>query len=179
MGVSIVPTLRVLKPAAIIVVGLIAGIAVGLWANAAFYPGTSPEQPINFSHRVHAGDNEIPCMYCHTQARRSISAGVPSVNKCVGCHTNVAPDKPQIRKVMGYWENKEPIPWIKVHDLPDFVYFPHKRHVQADVECQTCHGAVETMDVITREAPLQMGWCLECHKEQEVEHGTDCWTCHK
>jgi len=179
MGVSIVPTLRVLKPAAIIVVGVVVGTAVGLWANAAFYPGTAPQQPIDFSHRVHAGENEIPCMYCHTQARRSISAGVPSVNKCVGCHTNVVPDRPQIRKVMGYWENKEPIPWIKVHDLPDFVYFPHKRHVQADVECQTCHGPVETMDVISREAPLQMGWCLECHKELEVEHGIDCWTCHK
>jgi hypothetical protein len=179
MGVSIVPTLRVLKPAAMIVAGVVLGTAVGLWANAAFYPGTAPEQPINFSHQIHAGDNEIPCMYCHTQARRSISAGVPSVNKCVGCHNNVATDKPQIKKVMGYWENKEPIPWIKVHDLPDFVYFPHKRHVQADVECQTCHGPVETMDVITREAPLQMGWCLECHKAQEVEHGTDCLTCHK
>lgn len=179
MGVSIVPTLKILKPAAMIFVVLILGMGFGFWANAAFVPGTAPKQPIDFSHQIHAGDNEIPCMYCHTQARRSISAGVPSVSKCVGCHNNVAADRPQIRKVMQFWENKEPIPWIKVHDLPDFVYFPHKRHVQADVECQTCHGPVETMSVMTRVAPLKMGWCLECHRERTVEHGTDCLTCHK
>jgi Cytochrome c7 and related cytochrome c len=179
MGVSIVPTLKVLRPAALIAAVGLAGLVFGYWANAAFFPGTSPEQPIAFSHRIHAGDNEIPCMYCHVQARRSISAGVPSVNKCVGCHESVATDRPQIRKVMAYWENKEPIPWIKVHDLPDFVYFPHKRHVQADVACQTCHGPVETMDVVSREAPVLMGECLACHKENQVEHGLDCWTCHK
>ena len=179
MGVSIVPTLKVLKPAGMIAaVGLI-GLVLGFYANAAFYPGTTPEQPINFSHKIHAGEFEIPCMYCHTQARRSISAGVPSVNKCVGCHNNVATDRPQIRKVMNYFANKEPSPWIKVHDLPDFVYFPHKRHVQADVECQTCHGPVETMEKITRMAPVKMGECLACHRKNEVEHGVDCWTCHK
>lgn len=179
MNVSIVPTLKVLRPAGMVAaVGLI-GLVIGYYANAAFYPGTTPEQPINFSHKIHAGDFEIPCMYCHTQARRSISAGVPSVNKCVGCHNEVATDRPQIRKVINYFENKEPIPWIKVHDLPDFVYFPHKRHVQADVECQTCHGPVETMEKVSRVAPVKMGECLACHKENEVEHGLDCWTCHK
>jgi len=179
MNVSIVPTLKVLKPAGMIAaVGLI-GLVLGYYANAAFYPGTTPVQPINFSHKIHAGEFEIPCMYCHTQARRSISAGVPSVNKCVGCHNEVATDRPQIKKVVNYFENKEPIPWIKVHDLPDFVYFPHKRHVQADVECQTCHGPVETMEKVTRMAPVKMGECLACHRENEVEHGTDCWTCHK
>ena len=118
-------------------------------------------------------------MYCHVQARRSASAGVPSVSKCVGCHQEVATDRAQIKKVMAYWENKEPIPWIKVHDLPDFVYFPHKRHVAAALECQTCHGPVETMDRVKRIATLKMGWCLNCHKEYEVENGLDCWTCHK
>jgi hypothetical protein len=179
MGVSLIPTLKVLRPAALIAAVGLAGLIFGYWANAAFYPGTSPEQPIAFSHRIHAGDNEIPCMYCHVQARRSISAGVPSVNKCVGCHNVVATDRPQIRKLLDYWENKEPIPWVKVHDLPDFVYFPHKRHVQADVACQTCHGPVETMEVISREAPVKMGECLQCHKENQVVNGLDCWTCHK
>lgn len=159
-------------------VGLV-GMIAGFYANAAFFAGTSPAQPIDFSHRIHAGDNQIPCMYCHVQARRSISAGVPSVNKCMGCHAEVTPDQPQIRLLVSYWETKEPIPWIKVHDLPDFVHFTHKRHVQADIECQTCHGPVETMDVVSREAPVKMGLCLACHRENEVEHGTDCWTCHK
>ena len=179
MGVSIVPTLRVLAPAVLIAAVGLAGLVFGYWANAAFFPGTTPRQPIDFSHKIHAGDNEIPCMYCHIQARRSISAGVPSVKKCVNCHNHIATDRPQIRKVMNYWENREPIPWIKVHDLPDFVYFPHKRHVRAGVKCQTCHGPVETMDVVTRMAPVKMGECLACHKKNEVEHGLDCWTCHK
>ncbi|TDJ70246.1 MAG: menaquinol oxidoreductase [Proteobacteria bacterium] len=193
MNVSIVPALRVLKPAVLVGAVAFLGLVVGYWANAAFFPGTSPQQPINFSHKIHAGDYEIPCMYCHTNARRSISAGVPSVNKCVGCHNEVATERPQIRKLMNYWHNKEPIPWIKVHDLPDFVHFTHKRHVQAGIECQTCHGAVETMDVITlgtaasktsgvtlASAPaMKMGVCLDCHKQHEVENGLDCWTCHK
>lgn len=179
MSVSIVHTLRVLKPAAMIVLVGFIGVIVGYYANAAFFTDTSPTQPIEFSHKVHAGDNQIPCLYCHVEARRSISAGVPSVNKCMGCHTEVATNRPQIALLTNYWETKETIPWIKVHDLPDFVHFTHKRHVAADIECQTCHGPVETMDVVSREAPLKMGLCLNCHKDNEVEHGTDCWTCHK
>ena len=137
MGVSLVPTLKLLRPAAMIVgVGLV-GLFFGYWLNKTFVPGTAPVQPIDFSHRIHAGNYRIDCLYCHTNARRSASAGVPSVNKCVGCHQLVVPDRPQIRLVLEYWENKEPIPWVRVHDLPDFVYFPHKRHVAAGVECQT------------------------------------------
>ena len=179
MSVSIIPTLRVLRPAAMIALVGLVGIIMGYYANAAFFAGTSPEQPIQFSHRIHAGENQIPCMYCHVQARRSISAGVPSVNKCMGCHNEVATDRPQIRLLASYWASQEPIPWIKVHDLPDFVHFTHKRHIAAGIECQTCHGPVETMDVVSREAPLKMGLCLNCHKDNEVEFGTDCWTCHK
>jgi hypothetical protein len=158
---------------------VLVGIIVGFYANATLTTDTQPEQPINFSHRVHAGVNEIPCLYCHVQARRSISAGVPSVSKCMGCHAEVATEKPQIKLLTNYWDTKEAIPWIKVHDLPDVVHFTHKRHVSAGIECQTCHGPVETMDVVSREAPLKMGLCLNCHKDNEVEHGTDCWTCHK
>jgi hypothetical protein len=118
-------------------------------------------------------------MYCHVQARRSIAAGVPSVNKCMGCHAEVATNRPQIRLLADYWESKEPVPWIKVHDLSDFVHFTHKRHIAAGIACQTCHGPVETMDVVSREAPVKMGLCLNCHKENQVQNGTDCWTCHK
>ena len=97
MGVSIVPTLRVLMPLGLMAgVGFV-GLIFGYWANGAFVPGTAPQQPINFSHRIHAGDFEIPCMYCHTEARRSTSAGVPSVSKCAGCHALVATERPQIR----------------------------------------------------------------------------------
>jgi hypothetical protein len=179
MRVSIVPTLRALAPAARLTAVILLGLVLGYWVNAAYFPGTSPRQPIEFSHKIHAGDFEIPCQYCHLQARRSMSAGVPSVNKCVNCHQSIATEKPQIRKVMHYWRNREPIPWVKVHDLPDFVYFPHKRHVAAQIECQVCHGPVETMERVSRVAPVQMGECLACHKQHQVEHGLDCWTCHK
>ena len=179
MGVSIVPTLRVLKPAAMMVAVGFVGLLIGYYANATFFPGTTPVQPIEFSHAVHAGDYEIPCLYCHTEARRSPSAGVPSVNKCMGCHAIVATESPLIREVARYYENNEPIPWVKVHDLPDFVHFPHKRHVAAGLECQECHGPVETMDRVTRMAPNEMGECLTCHRDSEVEHGIDCLTCHK
>ncbi len=179
MSVSIVHTLRVLKPAAMTALVGLLGLIAGYYANAMFFPGTRPEQPIQFSHRVHAGDNQIDCQYCHVQARRSASAGVPSVNKCMGCHAEVAKDRPQIRLLAKYWEAGEPILWVKVHDLPDFVHFTHKRHVAAEIECQTCHGAVETMEVVSREAPVKMGLCLNCHRQHEVEFGTDCWTCHK
>jgi len=179
MNVSIVPTLRVLQPWVLIVVIGLSGMLSGYLANGAFFPGTSPVQPIEFSHKIHAGDFEIPCTYCHIQARRSTSAGVPSVNKCMGCHSVIATDRPLIKEVARYFEDKEPIPWIKVHDLPDFVYFPHKRHVAAGVQCQTCHGPVETMDRVTRMGPNKMGECLDCHKKNHVEHGLDCLTCHK
>jgi Class III cytochrome C family/Cytochrome c7 and related cytochrome c len=179
MGISIVPTLHRLKPTALLIAVGLTGLILGYWANATFFPNSKPKQPINFSHKIHAGEFEIPCQYCHLQARRSTVAGVPSVNKCINCHSVIATEKPQIRKVMNYWHNKQPIPWIKVHDLPDFVYFPHKRHVLAGVKCQVCHGPVETMDVVDRRAPVKMGQCLNCHKENEVENGLDCWTCHK
>lgn len=179
MGVSIVPALRALKPAVLTIAVGLAGVLVGFWADAAFFPTTIPQQPIEFSHKIHAGDNGIHCMYCHVQARRSPTAGVPSVNKCVSCHQIVAKDRPQVRKLMEYWADQQPIPWVRVHDLPDFVYFPHKRHVQAGVACQTCHGPVETMQRVERVAPMKMGWCLDCHKDHEVQNGLDCWTCHK
>lgn len=179
MNVSIIPTLKVLAPAARIIAAVLIGLVIGYFANAAFFSGTRPEQPIAFSHRIHAGDNEIPCLYCHVQARRSVSAGVPSVSKCMGCHADVAADRPQVRLVANHFANKEPIRWIKVHDLPDFVHFTHKRHVAAGIECQTCHGPVEAMEVVSREAPMKMGLCLDCHRQNDVVHGVDCWTCHK
>lgn len=167
-----------LKVALLVFVVFIA-FFVGYGVNSAYYSGAAPEQPINFSHEIHAGDNDIPCMYCHIYAARSRVAGVPSVSKCMGCHKVIASDKPEIKKIFSYWERKKPIPWIKVYDLPDFVYFPHKRHIKANVKCQTCHGPVETMARVKRVSSLNMGWCLKCHSERKVKNGFDCWTCHQ
>jgi len=140
----------------------------------------APEQPIPYSHLLHAGHLQIECKYCHTYARRSTSAGIPAVEQCMACHQVISPTKEPIAQIVQAWEDKEPIEWVKVHDLPDFVYFSHKRHVQAGFECQECHGPVEQMEVLYREAPLTMGWCVSCHQDN-LDKGAqlDCWTCHK
>jgi Cytochrome c7 and related cytochrome c len=135
-----------------------------------------PPQPLAFSHRLHARDRSIPCLQCHTYARRGPVAGIPSVQRCAQCHLTIAKERPEIVKLLKYWEDKEPIPWLRVHDLPDYVRFTHKRHVLAGVTCQTCHGDVAGMDAAVQTAPLTMGWCLGCHKERQAP--TDCLACH-
>lgn len=129
-------------------------------------------QPIKFSHKIHAGDNNIDCQYCHIYARRSYTSGAPPVAICAGCHQFVGQGLEEVQKVMDYWNRKEPIPWVKIHDIPDFVRYPHYKHVTAENEqypdgipCQDCHGPVETMDVVEKADPDfgLMGWCLECH----------------
>lgn len=135
-----------------------------------------PVQPIAFSHKLHAGDNKIECQYCHSNARRSESAGIPSVRKCMNCHEFVAVDSPKIEKVAQYYDRNEPIEWNRVYDLPDHVWFNHKRHIKKDIRCQTCHGPVETMEVLGRTVDHKMGFCLGCHQKKGAP--TDCWTCH-
>ncbi|MDX1555548.1 MAG: cytochrome c3 family protein [Xanthomonadales bacterium] len=157
----------------------VVGFIFGNYAHSKFSSETSPVQPIAFSHKIHVSQNGIPCLYCHSHADKSPSAGVPSVEKCMGCHSVIATDRPEIKKLHAYWEKQEPIPWIKVHDVPDFVHFTHKRHIQAGLECQQCHGPIETMPRVTRVSTLKMPWCVDCHTELEVEHGRDCLTCHK
>lgn len=129
-------------------------------------------QPIKFSHRIHATDNLIPCQYCHIYARRSQVSGVPPVAICQGCHKLVASQLSEVKKVLQFWEDKKPIPWVKIHDLPDFVRYPHFKHVRArnkvypnGIRCQECHGPVEKMDVVEKFDPDfgLMGWCLKCH----------------
>ena len=136
-------------------------------------------QPIAFPHWRHAGGAaaggmEINCLYCHSYARRSIVAGIPPLAKCMGCHKHIATDKPEIVKLTEYWKRGEPVPWKKVHDLPEFVYFSHERHVQRFVfqqgqpvqqVCGYCHGDVKAMGVAEKQKPLTMGWCLSCHKQ--------------
>ena len=138
--------------------------------------GYKPTQPIPFSHKLHAGDKKIPCQYCHSAARRSGTAGIPPLNTCMGCHRLVATDRPNIKTVTEHYKSNDPIRWVKVHDLPDFVRFSHKIHVNAGLDCQGCHGKVESMDVVEQVAPLQMGWCVGCHKDKGAK--LDCIACH-
>jgi hypothetical protein len=167
-------------------IGVAAVLALTAFAALFFARGRvgrnfAPDQPIAFSHELHAGTNKIPCMYCHTSADRSVDAGIPSVQTCAGCHIPggvpmVRADRPGVKQLVAYWQNKQAIPWVRIHDLPDHVHFPHMRHVKAGVTCQECHGAVETMAKVEQVAPMQMGWCLECHKQKKAR--IDCSVCH-
>jgi hypothetical protein len=165
-------------------------------------PPNAPRQPIFFSHLIHAGSFAMPCQHCHVEARRSEYAGLPSVERCMGCHKIIgAQDNPEIAKLHGYWQRREPIPWVRVFKVPEFTYFPHKAHVRAGVACQTCHGPVERMRVVGAQTgpnllndllnlvglrpsppPLSMGWCVECHRRENATRGTraplDCIACH-
>ncbi len=136
----------------------------------------SPLQPLPFSHKLHAGENGIPCLYCHRTAAKAPIASIPAVAECRACHLYIAKDAPAIKKLMGFWESREPIPWVRVYTLPDFVYFPHMMHIRAGVDCTTCHGKVAAMERITRKTKLEMGWCLNCHRQHKAS--IDCWTCH-
>jgi len=137
----------------------------------------APVQPIEFSHVIHAGSYGIDCQYCHADARRSTYAGLPSVERCMGCHKIVAAQgNPEVQKLHQYWGRKAPIPWVRIHKVPGFVYYPHKRHIQAGLACQTCHGPVERMQRVAQVAPLTMGWCVDCHSQRRAP--LDCVACH-
>nr|WP_314835478.1 c-type cytochrome [uncultured Flavobacterium sp.] len=153
-----------------------------------------PIQPIHYSHRIHAGDNEINCKYCHSAARVSKNAGIPSLNVCMNCHKNISevaettatPEyskafyDEQIQKLytavgwdkttQSYTGKTQPVKWVRIHNLPDFVYFNHSQHVTvAGVECQTCHGPVQEYEIQKQFAPLTMGWCIDCHRKTDVK----------
>jgi mono/diheme cytochrome c family protein len=165
-------------------------------------PPRAPRQPIFFNHVIHAGSFQIPCQYCHADARRSEYAGLPSVERCLGCHKIIgAQDNPEIAKIHDYAKRGQPIPWVRIFKLPEFTYFPHRAHVRFGLECQTCHGPIERMRVVGADTgpklsddlvrlvgfrppprALTMGWCVECHREQNATRGSkaplDCVTCH-
>ena len=121
-------------------------------------------QPVQFDHRHHAGDEAIDCRYCHSTVEVSSSAGYPSVSTCLNCHSQIWAQSPLLEPVRQLYFADQPIPWRRVHDLPDFVYFNHSIHVSKGVGCISCHGRVDLMPSISQAQPLSMGWCLECHR---------------
>ena len=156
--------------------------------------GYEPIQPIHYSHKIHAGDNQIDCKFCHSAARVSKTAGIPSLNVCMNCHETISEYKGAEDLANGYtrefytneikklydavgWDEKnfkytgetKPVRWVRIHNLPDFAYFNHSQHVTvAGLECQQCHGKVEEMEIVHQHAPLTMGWCVDCHRKTEV-----------
>jgi hypothetical protein len=126
--------------------------------------GYRPSQPAPYSHKLHAGDLGLDCRYCHSSVERSAVANVPPTKTCLNCHTLILPQSDKLKLVRDSWKNKMPIPWVRVHKLPDYAYFNHAAHLAAGVGCASCHGNVAQMDVVTQVQPLSMSWCLDCHR---------------
>jgi cytochrome c2 len=168
----------------------------GYLMQVAVDQGYEPIQPIHYSHRIHAGDNKIECKYCHSSARVSKHSGIPSLNVCMNCHKQIAEVAPETlaegkeefnvdynkeieklyeavgwdRNTQSYTGESKPVKWVRIHNLPDHVYFNHSQHVSVgNIECQTCHGPVEEMEYMYQNAPLTMGWCINCHRETNVQ----------
>ena len=129
--------------------------------------GYMPEQPIPFSHALHAGEMGMDCRYCHQTVEQAAHAAVPSTETCMACHSNVALKSEKLKPLHKSWETNTPVEWIRVHDLPDYVYFDHSAHLHAGVGCVSCHGRIDQMEVVYQEEPLSMGWCLDCHRNPE------------
>ncbi|MDP9122296.1 MAG: cytochrome c family protein [Acidobacteriota bacterium] len=184
--------------AALALVVTAGGLLVGAAQHVGLSQGYEPEQPIAFSHEIHAGANHIPCLYCHFGAEKSRHAGIPPMNVCMNCHSRlkVSVFQSEVEKLKEAYEQKRAVRWTKIHNLPDFVYFNHSQHVLHGIACQKCHGPVETMSRVRQEATLAMGWCINCHRQYGVlppsqrgagavrgsTHaaigGTDCGKCH-
>ena len=173
-----------------------AGAAAWQLAHVGHHEGYAPRQPIAFSHKIHAGDAKVPCLYCHFGARTSRHAGIPPTGVCMNCHDLLGKSTLDVQKLRDLVQQDRSLEWVKVHNLPDFVYFNHSQHVFAAVSCRECHGAVESMERVVQKAPLTMGWCLDCHRrngaraagtvhaasaavrDRAPSPGLDCGKCH-
>ncbi|MBU0560271.1 MAG: cytochrome c family protein [Bacteroidetes bacterium] len=150
--------------------------------------GYQPEQPINYSHKLHAGDMGIDCQYCHTGVSKGRHALVPSLNICMNCHSVSRKNQPEIVKLTKYYEEGKMLPWKRVHKVPDYAYFNHSVHVNKGIDCESCHGNVRQMDVISQVNPFTMTACLDCHRNpqdqlwylNDVKRGPEnCAACHR
>jgi hypothetical protein len=163
----------------------LAGIAVLLLVVAAAlvyfnypYPvGIGQRQPIPISHRVHVHTKRLSCFMCHTEAARSSRAGIPPLETCLLCHARIIRTHPYIAKLRDLYAHNKPVIWERVNWLPEFVYFNHSMHIQRGIDCSRCHGDVSLMDRVVKARKFEMGFCIQCHKENHATH--DCFTCHR
>jgi hypothetical protein len=151
-------------------------IVVPLYGVAILYYGGSPQtinvgfapvQPVPYSHALHAGDLGIDCRYCHTTVEKAAHAALPPTKVCMNCHTQIAADSPKLLPVRESNASGDPVHWVRVHDLPEYVYFDHSAHVTRGVSCVSCHGRVDRMERVSQVATLSMGWCLDCHRNPD------------
>jgi hypothetical protein len=157
-------TLRLAIGGVVLTLGLV-GAAVAYFAHPKqMDTGYTPIQPVPYSHKLHAGNLGMDCRYCHTSVEKAGFAAIPATEVCMNCHVRVKPQSPLLQKLRDSYATGEPIPWVKVHRLPDYVYFNHQAHVTAGVSCVSCHGRVDNMVEVKQVQPLSMAWCLECHR---------------
>lgn len=155
---------------------VVGALGAGLYVPTVIYFGFSPkatargyapEQPVPYSHALHAGTLGIDCRYCHNSVEGAAFAAIPPTQTCMNCHTNIKGTSPNLKAVKESWEKGTSVPWVKIHDLPDYAYFNHAAHVNKGVGCVSCHGRVDQMEVVQQVEPLSMGWCLDCHRAPE------------
>lgn len=164
--------------------GLLLGLTVFVYLltnnkiSFGYNEGYEPDQPIPYSHALHAGKLQIDCQYCHSTADVSRHASVPPLNVCMNCHMTVKTDSPWIQKLSEAYNSGKTIEWQKVHLLPDFVKFSHAQHIKAGKACQECHGPIQEMETVYQYSTMSMGWCVECHRQPENNAPTNCATCH-
>jgi hypothetical protein len=169
---------------AIAIVAVAGGLAVGGYLSQprVIETGYQPQQPVPYSHKLHAGNLGMDCFYCHNTVYKAAWAAIPATETCMNCHVKVKPQSPNLLRVRESYATGQPIPWIKVHNLPDYVYFNHQAHVTAGVSCVSCHGRIDQMVEVKQVQPLNMAWCLDCHRNpapnlRSVEHVTKLdWT---
>lgn len=155
--------------AALLITLLIGKATIDTAYGVGIHQGYAPEQPIQFSHKLHAGQYEINCNYCHTGVYKGKGANIPSANICMNCHNVIKRESPEIQKIYRSLENDEPIQWVRVHNLPDLAYFNHSQHTNVGgLECTNCHGEINKMEVVEQRSSLTMGWCIDCHRKTEV-----------
>lgn len=150
--------------------------------------GYQPDQPIDFSHALHAGQMGVDCQYCHTSVEKSRHAGIPPVETCMNCHSVARKDKPQIIKLTTHYKEGKPLEWNRIHKVPEYAYFNHSVHVNKGIDCASCHGEVKQMEKVAQVNRFTMGACLDCHRNpaekmpylKNVKNGPDyCWACHR
>ena len=183
---------RILKKHGLKLLAPMLGLALlyWIWIVPPKYQGYAPDQPIPFSHKIHAGELKMECQFCHSTVERSAQASVPDSATCMKCHQEVSPDSRDIQYLRSAYEQGIPIRWNKVHDLPDHAHFNHKVHIAQGIACADCHGAVQDMDKVQVHSAFNMGWCINCHRQysQKLQSKTpgnnvsvrltECSTCH-
>jgi len=179
-GQAAAPTIRRSYRKLAMTLGVLTGLllAATAWACYYYFPSRiGPAQPISFSHRVHVAEKQISCFMCHTGAIDTPRAGVPPLETCMLCHSRIIIGHPEIVKLREHFDRRKPVEWVRVNQLPDFVYFNHEIHVRAGFDCGHCHGNVAQMDRVALVQDFQMGFCVQCHRDNNFSH--DCLICHR